>query len=363
MAVVHDYLVDMGGAERVVEALARIFPEARLFASVYDADVAAPTFGDGRVRSTFMQRLARRKTATKAAFPLLPLAFRTLDLEEFDVVLTSSSGFAHHARTRSDAFHVCYCHNPPRFLWQPEEYFRRQPALRRALAPTLAIFRRLDVQAARKVDAYIANSATVAERIRRAYGRRAEVIHPPVDVSRHRVTTQRSDRFLIVSRLLPYKRIELAVEAATRSALPLDVIGEGPERKRLQALAGPTVRFLGRRPDSFVRDAMAACTALIVPGTEDFGLTPIEAQASGRPVIAYANGGVLETVEDGVTGFLFFEQLWEALAQAMARARAHELPPARLRASAERFDFPVFERRIRSFLAEQAAMRPPAGSR
>jgi glycosyltransferase involved in cell wall biosynthesis len=352
LALVHDYLTEMGGAERVVYALTRMFPEAPLYTSVYDSR-ACPDFADRDVRTTFMQRFTRRKVLTKGLFPLFPSAFRRLDLSGFDIVISSSSGFAHHVRVPASALHVCYCHNPPRFLWQPDDYFRSRRAAQRLLGPALWRLRHLDLEAAYKVDAYVANSATVAARIRATYGRDSNVIHPPVDISRYEITSERSGRFLVVSRLLAYKRIDLAVEAATRTGLPLDVIGDGPERGRLERMAGPTVRFLGRRDDDFVRHALARCTALILPGIEDFGLTPVEAQASGRPPVAYAAGGALETVHDSRTGFLFGEATPEALTAKLQQAAKCELPAARLNSWAECFDTAAFAARLKAFLRER----------
>lgn len=356
VALTHDYLTEMGGAERVVHALTGIFPEAPLYTSVFDPR-ACPDFADRDVRTSFMQRLTKRKAVTKGLFPLFPSAFRSLDLRGFDVVISSSSGFAHHVRVPASAQHVCYCHNPPRFLWQPDAYFRGRPATRLLLAPALSHLKRLDLQAAQRVDAYIANSATVAGRIRAIYGREAEVIHPPIDISRYEVTSERSGRFLIVSRLLAYKRVDLAVEAATRSGLPLDVIGDGPERQRLELMAGSTVRFFGRREDDFVRHALARCTALILPGGEDFGLTPIEAQASGRPVVAFADGGALETVHDGETGFLFREATTESLRVAMLRAMKDVLSAHSLHAWAQHFDLQTFATSLESFVRDQLKSR------
>jgi glycosyltransferase involved in cell wall biosynthesis len=353
LALVHDYLTEMGGAERVVESLVSIFPGVPLYTSACDRDLLSPRFHGIDIRTTFVQRLTHEKRRTKALFPLLPLAFRTLDLADFDAVLSSSSGFAHHVRPRPDAVHVCYCHNPPRFLWQPHEYFRDQAVLKTVLGPALSAFRRLDVSAARRVDAYVANSATVAERIGATYGRSAEIIHPPVETAAYRPTEDRSGRFLVVARLLPYKRIDLVIEAASRRNLPVDVIGDGPDLPRLQGQAGDSVRFLGRLPNATVRHAMARCIALVVPGTEDFGLTPVEAQASGRPPVAFAAGGALETIEDGRTGFFFREQRWETVAAAMERAQDVELRPEDLRAASARFDISVFERRLKGFVHEQ----------
>jgi glycosyltransferase involved in cell wall biosynthesis len=345
VAIVHDYLTEMGGAERVVETMMRLFPEAPLYTSAFNPG-ACPAFAGLDVRTTFADRLTSRKGAAKALFFTLPFAFRSLDLDDYDLVLSSSSGFAHHVRCRPGAHHVCYCHNPPRFLWQPDAYFRGQPSLRRALAPALAVFRRLDRGAAGRVDAYVGNSATVAERIRKTYGRDATVVHPPVDTSLYERSDERSGRFLVLSRLLAYKRIDLAVDAAAESGLPLDVVGDGPDRARLEARAGKSVRFHGRLQDDDVRELLARCAALIQAGEEDFGLTVIEAQASGRPPIAFAAGGALETVEDGVNGFLFAEQSAVALAAAMRRAENEELDVATLRKSARRFDREPFASKL-----------------
>ena len=366
VALVHDYLTEMGGAERVVEAMTRMFPEAPLYTSAFDPK-ACPSFAGLDVRTSFMQKLTKRKGAAKALFFTLPSAFRSLDLSAFDLVLSSSSGFAHHVRPHPDALHICYCHNTPRFLWQPEDYFRGRPLFRQALAPALAGFRRLDRQAASRVGFYLANSATVAQRIRATYGREATIVYPPVDTSLYEPTDERSGRFLVVSRLLPYKRIDLAVEAATSARLPLDIVGDGPDRARLTALAGSTVRFLGRLPDEEVRYLLARCTALVQPGVEDFGLTPVEAQAAGRPPIAYAAGGALETVEHGITGFVFTEQSVRALVAAMHHAQAREFAPGTLQESARRFDVDVFARRLmeafgRDWLAAKASIQPNGDS-
>jgi glycosyltransferase involved in cell wall biosynthesis len=361
VALVHDYLQETGGAERVVEAMLGLFPDAPLYTSVYDPSASSAVFVGRVIETSYLQRVIRRKSTAKALFPLLPGAFRRFDLTGNDVVLSSSSGFAHHVRTRPETLHVCYCHNPPRFLWQTDDYFRGVEYLSRIGHPLLATLRRRDLQAAAGVDAYVANSSAVAERIATTYGRDATIIHPPVDVSRFHLTDERSGRLLVVSRLLAYKRLDLAVEAATKKGLPLDVIGDGPERGRLERMAGPSVRFLGRLPNDLVESIMAQATALIVPGREDFGLTLVEAQAAGRPPIAYAGGGALETVVDGETGFLFPEQTWESLARAVERAHAMELDPLRLRRSAERCDISNFSRLLRAFIdAERSSGRSGA---
>jgi glycosyltransferase involved in cell wall biosynthesis len=265
-----------------------------------------------------------------------------LDMSDYDVVLSTSSAFAHHARAGKHAVHVCYCSAPAHFLWNPREYFRSRPQQEMVLSPLLRRMRRLDVAAAQRVDTYIANSLYTASRIRETYGRESEVVYPPVECTRFEPLPERSGRFLVVSRLVATKHVDLAIEAANRFELPLDVIGCGPEFRRLERQAGHTVRMLGWQPDDVVRRAMASCIGVVVAGEEDFGMVMPEAQASGRPPIAFASGGALEIIEDGVTGYLFDEQTPQCLGEAMQRARDEALSTADLRASAERFDVARF---------------------
>jgi glycosyltransferase involved in cell wall biosynthesis len=284
----------------------------------------------------------------------------SLPTRDYALLISSSSAFGHHARKRTGALHVCFCHTPPRFLWQPDVYFRGRPALRLALAPLLTVLTRLDLRAAAEVDAYFAVSSHVASRIRHTYGRESQVVYPPVDVASFPPVRERSGRFLVVSRLVPTKRVDLAVEAANQANLPLDVIGTGPEMASLRRRAGPTVRLLGWQPDAAVRDAIARCEALVVAGEEDFGLVMVEAQASGRPPVAFASGGALEIVEDGLTGFLFHAQTPDAMADAMRRARGSSVDIASLVESARRFDLPLFFERF-DVAIEAAQIRRAAG--
>ncbi|MEO7118190.1 MAG: glycosyltransferase [Candidatus Limnocylindrales bacterium] len=368
VTLVHDYLTETGGAERVVARLLTLFPQARLHASAIEPSMVEPAFAERGVETSFLGRVAADKDRAKRLFPLFPLAFRRMRLAPTDLVLSSSSGFAHHVRPPDGALHVCYCYTPPRFLWDPAAYFRGRGALRGALSPALAILRARDRRAAQRVDAYVAISQHTADRIAAVYGRESVVIHPPVAVDRFAPSAERSGRFLVVSRLVAYKRIDLAIQAATDASLPLDVIGEGPERARLERMAGPTIRFLGRTSDAEVRAAMARCNALVVPGTEDFGMTPVEAQASGRPPVAFAAGGALETIEDGVSGFLVREATPVAFAAGMRRAATAELAPERLVAASRRFDETVFRARLGAFLdaaleRHAAQARPHAAER
>jgi glycosyltransferase involved in cell wall biosynthesis len=359
-------MTQLGGAERVAGVIASMLPDARLLTSVHrEREVPLPFIG-GRVwQTSFLQPLAGR-LPLKAMLPLLPKAIAGLDVSESDLIISTSSAFAHHVRPSHGATHVCYCSAPAHFLWNQDEYFRGRPHLARAMAPLLSALQTLDLAAAGRVDAYIANSRYTAGRIEAVYGRDAQVVYPAVETSRFQPSRDRSGRFVVVSRLVPTKRVELVVEAANRYELPLDVIGKGPELQRLRKLAGPTVQVLGWLPDAVVRRAMAESTAVVIAGTEDFGLVTAEAQASGRPPVAFAAGGAIEIVEDGTTGFLFADQTSEGIGAAMLRAQAYDLDTADLVASAARFDIPVFIESLHAALEAatrgDVASAPPASA-
>jgi len=352
IAIVHDYLTQRGGAERLVGEMARLLPDAEVHASVVDPDQMPDSLRAARIRTTPLQHVFERGVPLTALAPLMPTAFGRMRLDDADIVLSSTTAFAHHVRPRAGAVHLAYCHAPPHFLWATDEYFRRRPIRGWLAAPALAIARRSDRAAARRVDKYIANSRYTAARIREVYDRDARVIHPPIETTLFEPTDERSGRFLIVSRLRRHKRLDLAIAAATRFDLPLDIIGDGPDDAVLRADAGQTVRFHGRLPDDTVRSAMARCLALIVPGIEDFGMTLPEVQAAGRAPVAFARGGALEIIEDGATGFLFDEPTVESLAAAMMRAAETELDRATLAASARRFDRSVFDAGMLGLLAD-----------
>ena len=339
-------MAQLGGAERVAGRLARRFLDASLYTSVHREEIVPLEMIGGREwRTSFLQPAATRINL-KTMLPLMPLALASLPVAEHDLVISSSSAFAHHARAGRDALHVCYCHTPPRFLWQGDAYFKGRPALRASLAPLLAVLRRLDQRASRRVDAYIAVSKHIAARIERVYSRESQVVHPPVEVGAFTQSSQRSGRFLVLSRLVASKRVELVIEAANRSSLPLDVIGTGPQLAGLRRIAGPTVRVLGWQPGPVVREALSTCEAVVIADEEDFGLVTVEAQASGRPPVAFAAGGALEIVEDGVTGYLFGSQEPDAISEAMLRARDERLAVADLVTSARRFDVATFHERL-----------------
>jgi glycosyltransferase involved in cell wall biosynthesis len=357
IALVHDYLNQQGGAETVVRVLADMFPAAPLYTSVYDRNRMPATWRELDVRTSYLQRISPRATLSRILLPLYPMAFESFDLDEYDLVLSSTTTFAKGVLTRPETCHVCYCSNPTRLLWMYHRYLEYEPLPRvaRRLLPLIATpMRTWDYAAAQRVDYFIANSRNSARRIAKFYRRQSEVVHPPIDASRFQVTDPPHDFYLIVSRLQPYKRIDLAVRACTQLGLPLRVIGAGPDRGRLEALAGPTVRFLGRCDDAEVAVHMARCRAYIQPGEEDFGLAPLEAQASGRPVIAYGAGGALETVEEGVTGVHFRVQSVDCLVQTMQDFE-DRFDPATVRAHAIKFDRPIFERRLYDLIARQYA--------
>lgn len=359
VAIVHDFLSQRGGAERAVAAMTRIFPNAPLFTSFYDPDDTYDDFRGVDVRTTFMQKIPHSGGSFRKLLPIYPWAFKSMDLTGFDLIISSTTNFAHHVRA-GRAHHVVYCYNPPRWLYQTEEYLGEAgPApgwSRLPLAPVLSILRRMDKAAASRPDAYIGISKLVVERIRRIYGREAEVVYPPIDVDRfHGLAPRRKeggDHFLVVSRLLPYKRVDLAVEVCSRLELPLVVVGDGPARSYLERIAGPTVKFAGKVDEPTLLDLFGRATALIHCAYEDFGLTPLEANAAGIPCVALRNGGALETVIDGETGILFPEQQGGKLEEALLLVRRQRWDPQALRRHAARFDEKAFEARLLAVIEE-----------
>jgi glycosyltransferase involved in cell wall biosynthesis len=287
---------------------------------------------------------------------LYPAVWSSLNLARYDVVLSNKSGFCHgiHAHDRKDnALHICYCLAPTRYVWTFDDYARSEgmsASARLALKPIVAALRRWDFKAAQRVDHFIAISTEIQQRIKRYYKRDSEIIYPPVDIRRFAPQTRHGDYYLIVSRLIPYKRIDLAIEAFNRMGLPLVIAGAGRDAARLEKLAKPNVQFLGRVPDADLPDLMARCKAFIFPGREDFGITPVEAQASGRPVIAFGTGGALDTVIDGETGVLFEEQTVESFTAAVKRFAALKFDPTVIRAHAEIFSTETFRQKLTAFI-------------
>jgi glycosyltransferase involved in cell wall biosynthesis len=340
VAVVHDWLTVPGGSEQVVLALLDMFPQAELFTSIYDPAPWPAQITERPVHASFLNRLPGAERHYPKLLPLMNRAFRAFDLSGFDLILSSSHACAKNVRTPPGTLHVCYCHTPMRYAWEEgfldgEEVGR---LTRLALPPLLGRLRRQDLAGASGPDLFVANSQYVAARIERYYGRTAEVVHPPVDVD-HFLTLQRSPRdfYVVFGRVVPYKRVDLAVEACMRLGRKLDVAGGGRALEAVRARAGAGVELLGKVSDERRDELFAGARALLFPGEEDFGIVPVEAQAAGVPVIAYGVGGALETVLDGTTGVLFAEQTDASLADAIERFEHTPLSERAIRENAAKF--------------------------
>jgi glycosyltransferase involved in cell wall biosynthesis len=356
VALVHDFLLDVRGAERVFMALCDEFPEADVFTAVYDERGTDGRFAHRQVRTSFLQRTRPTARTFRAFLPLYPYAVEALDLRGYDVIVSSSSAWAHGVLPEEHAVHVCYCHNPFRYAWNEREatLAARSPLTRAALAVVFQRWRQWDWIAAQRVDTYVANSATTQHRLERYFGREATVIHPPVETSRFRPGPVGGD-YVMLGELMAHKRIDVAIRAFNALGLPLVVIGNGPDARRLRRMAGPTIRFVGRVPDDRVAALLSGARALVVTASEEFGIAAVEAQAAGRPVIALAEGGVRETVVEGVTGTFFHENTPEALAAAVEGFDVHAVDPAACVANAARFDTAVFRSGMRAVVDEALA--------
>ena len=356
IAIVHDYLNQMGGEEKVVEVFHDMFPSAPIFTSVYIPENVSSKFREANIQTSFVQKLPLVKKFARHYLMTYPYAFELFDFSDYDVVLSSSSAFAKGIITGPDTCHICYCHTPMRFAWQYYSYIQRErlsASLRLVLPYIVHRIRRWDEITANRVDHYVANSREVERRIRKYYKRNATVICPPVETDRFKVTTQDDGYFVIISRLLAYKRVDLAIEAANKLKVPLKIIGTGRDEKRLKELAGPTVDFVGRLSDDDVVDCLQRSRALIFTGLEEFCIVPVEAMACGKPVIAYGRGGALDTVAEGISGVFFEEQTVESLARAMESFNPDDYNPYRIRRHAETFDVTVFNRKMMMFIKDK----------
>jgi len=341
-AVVHEWLTVPGGSEKVVSSLLELLPAAELFVSVYDPRPWPSEITGRRVHPSFLSRLPFARTHYSRLLPLMDAAFRSFDLSGFDLIVSSNHASAKNVRTPPGAVHVCYCHTPMRYLWDPSFLAGEQLGRvgRLGFRAALPVLRRADLRGARQPTLFVANSTVVAERIAEHYGREAVVVHPPVDVE-HFAGTPRSAApdapYLVFGRVVPYKRVDLAVAACERLGRPLIVAGDGRDLERVRAMAGPGTTFLGRVPDAAIPGLFASSRALLFPGEEDFGIVPVEAQAAGLPVIGNALGGVRDSVADGVSGVLYEDPSLDGLCGAIERFEALELADSGIRGNAERF--------------------------
>jgi glycosyltransferase involved in cell wall biosynthesis len=353
VALVHDFLLDLRGAERVFAAICEEWPDADVFTAVYDEHGTEGRFADRRPRTSFLQRVRPTSRTFRPLLPLYPHAIESFDLRGYDTVISSSSAWAHGVLVDPGATHVCYCHNPFRYAWVEREATlrARNPLTRPALRLLLNRWRQWDWIAAQRVDRYVANSHLTAARIRRYFGRGSTVLHPPVETERFRPAPV-GEHYVVLAELMAHKRIDVAVRAFGQLGLPLVVVGDGPEGRRLRRLAGPTVTFTGRIGDERVAELLARSRALVVTATEEFGIAAVEALAAGRPVIAVGEGGVRESVVEGETGTFFAPSEPEALAQAVRGFDPLAIDPHACRAAAERFGAERFRQRLRRIVAE-----------
>lgn len=326
VALVHYWLVGMRGGERVLERLIRLFPEADIFTHVYDPGAVSDLIRSRPVKTSFIQKLPGAVKRYQSYLPLMPRALEAFDMRGYDLVISSESGPAKGVIAAPDAFHLCYCHSPMRYLWDHYHIYREAagPVARLGMTLLTPSLRAWDVVSAQRIDHVVANSNFIRRRVRRAWGRDADVVFPPVSVAEFAPSEDVSQQFLWVGQMVPYKRPDLAVDAFTRLKLPLLMIGDGPMLEALQARAGPTIRFLKRQDFAGLKQSYATCRALVFTAEEDFGIVPVEANASGRPVIAYGRGGALDSIAPGVSGLFFAEQSVDHLMAAVEAFAAFE---------------------------------------
>ncbi|HTH01550.1 MAG TPA: glycosyltransferase [Vicinamibacterales bacterium] len=366
IALVHDWLTGMRGGEKVLEAICDLYPDADIYTLVHVKGSVSGRIESHRIRCSAVQRFPRAGRLYRQYLPLFPMMVETFDLDRYDLVISSSHCAAKSVIRRASATHVCYCHSPMRYAWdQFDSYFgpaQVGEVKSRLLRPVLAHLARWDAATAGRVDRFLANSQYVAGRIRRYYNRGSTVVHPPVDTTFYRPSASAPPQpsesaFLIVSALVPYKRLDVAIDACRQLGARLKIVGQGPEESRLRAHANGDVDFLGWRTNEEIRDLYRDAAAVLLPGTEDFGMVPVEAQACGTPVVALGDGGACETVQDGVTGVLVADDSVAAFAAGLDRVRSLNRDPAVFRAHAERFSRAHFMTSFQHAVAEAVAER------
>ncbi|MDD5491400.1 MAG: glycosyltransferase [bacterium] len=358
IAIVHDYLNQYGGAERVVEVLHELFPEAPVYTSVYLPSEMPGSFKKMDIRTSFMQGFPWMKRHFKKYLMFFPRAIESFDFTGYDLILSSSSGWAKAAKHDAHCLHLCYCYTPMRWVWSYQRYIERENIPWWAELILKVFIRQLkkwDLETSSRVDRFIAISKLIQDRIKNSYHRDSVIIYPPVETNRFSITEQLGDYYLLVSRLNTYKRVDIVVQAFNQLGLPLVVIGEGPDKAHLEKIAKQNIRFLGKVADPVVNEHCAKCQAFIFPGEEDFGIAPVEAMASGRPVVAYAAGGALETVSAGVTGVFFEEQTPMAIVAAVKEMQSIAFDSGRIRKHAQQFDKEIFKQKLKNYIEKEYA--------
>jgi len=366
VALIHYWLVNMRGGEKVIESLCRLYPEADIYVNVFDAKRISNEIKRHCVKTTFINSLPFASRLYKNYLPLMPIAVEQLDMRGYDLIISSESGPAKGVIAPPEAMHLCYCHSPMRYIWNMyHDYCEHVGWFKRAIIPPLAHYMRIcDTLSATRVHHFIANSSTVSKRIESYYGRKSDIIYPPVDVSLFFPVpkSEVGDHFLMVGELVHYKRPDLAVEAFNRTKHKLVIIGGGEMEHQLRRIAGPNVIFLGRQPFEVLRAEYARCKAVIFPGEEDFGIVPVEAMASGRPVVAFGKGGATETILEGQSGVFFRELTVDALIDAIEKVAKIDVDSASLVRQASRFDVSSFEATFRDYVNRKLEARVSAAT-
>lgn len=362
IAIVHDWLVSMRGGEKVLEILCELYPNATLITLLHIKGTLSPTIESMKIETSFINKLPLKKKY-RNYLPLFPSAIESINFSGYDLIISSSHCVAKGAQPNVGALHICYCHTPMRYVWEMyDEYFGKDKAgfiTRTAMSFFAPRLRKWDVETSRRVHCFAANSYNVSRRIKEYYNREADVIYPPVDASLFRLSEKSNDYFLIVSALVPYKKVELAIEAFNRNGKKLLIVGTGPESVKLKLAAKNNIEFLGWCNDGELAKLYAGCRALIFPGFEDFGIVPLEAMACGKPVIAFGKGGVLETVVgkgENVTGVFFYEQTVDALINAIDDFEKIKFDSQMIRDHALKFDRAMFKEKIKEYIEEKVSL-------
>lgn len=344
IAFIHDWLTVNGGAERVLGVLHQMYPDAPIYTTIYNKD-KFPQFKDAKIITSYLDKIPLAHKKHQIFIPLMPKAIESFDLSKFDIIFSNSHACAKGAIKAKNAYHLCYCHTPMRYVWLPEIDNRASTSLLRRQA--VKYLKKWDLATVDRVDQYYGNSNYISQRIKTLYSRDAQTIYPPVDTSAWHPSKNQDDYFLFISRLITHKKPDLVIEAFNQLGLPLKIVGTGPELERLKAMAKPNIQFTGRVSDDELKKLYSETRALIFPSIDDFGLVPVEVMASGRPVIAINIGGAAETVIEGKTGTLFSEQTPQSIIEAVTRFNKMTFNPAEIRSWAEKFDIKVFQDKIK----------------